>query len=125
MTHVHVRAGRSDEERAAIIDAVHDALVAAIAIPVHDRTLVLHEHAPVNFAAHRGPDAVLIEVTLFAGRSGAAKRALYRAIVDELHRVGVRREAVTIALHDVPRESWGVRGGQCAADIDLGFEIEV
>jgi multidrug resistance efflux pump len=32
---------------------------------------------------------------------------------------------IKIALVDIPRENWGVRGGQCAADIDLGFEIEV
>lgn len=125
LTHVHVRAGRSDDERGALLAAVHRALVAALRIPADDRNLVLHEHAPACFSTHRGPDVVLIEVTLFAGRSGAAKRALYTALVAELGGLGVRREAITTVLHEVPREHWGIRGGQCAADVDLGFVVEV
>jgi phenylpyruvate tautomerase PptA (4-oxalocrotonate tautomerase family) len=32
---------------------------------------------------------------------------------------------VKIALIEVPAENWGIRGGQIACDVDLGFEIRV
>lgn len=125
LTHVHMATGRSLAQRTAILDAIHAALVRTLAIPAHDRNQLLHEHAPEHFRAHRGADGVFIEITLFAGRSGAAKRALYAALVEELERVGVHAAGVTTVLRDVPRESWGIRGGQCAADVDLGFVVEV
>ena len=32
---------------------------------------------------------------------------------------------VSIVLRDVPQSNWGIRGGQAACDIDLGFDVEV
>jgi hypothetical protein len=28
-------------------------------------------------------------------------------------------------LHESPKENWGIRGGQAASDVDLGFKVEV
>jgi hypothetical protein len=30
-----------------------------------------------------------------------------------------------ITLHELPRENWGIRGGQAATDVDLGFKVDV
>lgn len=30
-----------------------------------------------------------------------------------------------ILLREIPREDWGIRGGQAGSDIDLGFVVEV
>lgn len=30
-----------------------------------------------------------------------------------------------IVLHEVPSENWGIRGGQAACDVSLGFKIDV
>jgi phenylpyruvate tautomerase PptA (4-oxalocrotonate tautomerase family) len=125
LTHIHLAAGKSLADRTAILDAIHAALVDALRIPAGDRNQILHEHAPEHFRAHRGADSVFIEITLFAGRSGAAKRALYAALVEQLGQVGVRAAAITTVLRDVPREDWGIRGGQSAADVELGFVVEV
>ena len=72
LTHIHLAAGKSLADRTAILDAIHAALVDALRIPAGDRNQILHEHAPAHFRAHRGADSVFIEITLFAGRSGAA-----------------------------------------------------
>jgi len=42
-----------------------------------------------------------------------------------VERVGIPPEDLVIVIHDVPLESWGVRGGQAACDVDIGFKIEV
>jgi phenylpyruvate tautomerase PptA (4-oxalocrotonate tautomerase family) len=126
IVHVHVRAGRPADERRAILDGVHAALVEAFRIPDHDRHQLLHEHAPEDHDSARGPDFTLVEVTAFPGRSAEAKRTLYRAIVRNLERApGIRPEAVMIVLHEPPMESWGIRGGQSGADVKLGFKIDV
>ena len=111
----------------ALIEAVQSALCEALLLPEWDRTLRLIEHAPDHFAVPpgRGPRYTLIEVTMFSGRSIAAKRALYRAIVRNLGSLGVPSDDIKITLIEVPPENWGIRGGQPASEVDLGFKIEV
>ena len=110
-----------------MMEAVQSALREALLLPEWDRTLRLIEHAPDHFAVPpgRGPRYTLIEVTMFSGRSIAAKRALYAALVRNLGKLGVPAEDVKITLIEVPPENWGIRGGQPASEVDLGFKIEV
>jgi phenylpyruvate tautomerase PptA (4-oxalocrotonate tautomerase family) len=111
----------------AVIDAVQSALREALRLPEWDRTLRLIEHEPSRFAVPpgRGPRYTLVEVTMFSGRSLEAKRALYRAIVRNLAALGVPSLDIKITLIEVPPENWGIRGGQPASEVDLGFEIKV
>lgn len=111
----------------AVNGAVQSALREALHLPEWDRTLRLIEHASDHFAVPpgRGPQFTLIEVTTFSGRSMAAKRALYRAIVRNLGRLGVPPDDIKITLIEVPPENWGIRGGQPASDVELGFKIDV
>ncbi len=111
----------------AVIEAVQAALREALRLPEWDRTLRLIEHAADHFAVPpgRGPRYTLIEVTMFSGRSLAAKRALYQAIVRNLGTLGVPPEDIKITLVEVPPENWGIRGGRPASEVDLGFAIEV
>jgi hypothetical protein len=63
-----------------------------------------------------------IEITMFAGRTLATRRALYQAIVRNLAPFGVPPQDVLI---EVAAESVGLRGGCAACDLDLGYEIRV
>jgi phenylpyruvate tautomerase PptA (4-oxalocrotonate tautomerase family) len=124
--HVHVRAGRPAAERRAILDGVHAALVEAFRIPERDRNQLLHEHAPEDFESAKGPEFTLVEATVFPGRSLDAKRRLYAGIVRNLAASpGIPPEAVLIVLHEPALECWGIRGGQPATDVPLGFEVKV
>ena len=67
----------------------------------------------------------LITIDCFEGRSVDAKRDLYRNIVERLEELGIPRNHVTITVRDLPRENWGIRGGQAANDLDLGFNVRV
>jgi phenylpyruvate tautomerase PptA (4-oxalocrotonate tautomerase family) len=125
IVHVHLRAGRTAAQKKAILDGLHAAFVEALKIQPDDRNQLVHELPAENFESRYGPDAVFVEANLFQGRSADAKRHLYRLAVDNLERAGVRRDAILIVLHDPPLENWGIRGGQCAADVKLGYEIKV
>lgn len=126
---VEVRRQWSVSEETAIIDAVHGALVAAFLIPAADKHVRLVVHEPHRLAGP--PDLAqpefltMVSIDCFSGRSLEAKRRLYAEIVDRLAALGVPRDHVSITLRESHAENWGIRGGQAACDVDLGFDVGV
>jgi phenylpyruvate tautomerase PptA (4-oxalocrotonate tautomerase family) len=125
-TTIETRTGWIDDP-AAVINAVQRALQEVLRLPEWDKTLRLIEHKPTHFAVPPGKGAryTLVEITLFAGRSMEAKRALYQAIVRNLEAVGVPSVDIKITLIEVPLENWGIRGGYPGSEVDLGFAVNV
>jgi len=129
--HVLIETRRSapPQDEVALIDAVHGALVRAFRIPPGDRHVRLLAHEPHRFAVPPGltqPDLFTqISVDAFEGRSLDAKRELYRQIVASVEPLGIPADHVSILVRDVPVSNWGIRGGQAACDVELGFEIGV
>ena len=126
---IEVRRPYSQAEEVAILDAVHAALVAAFLIPTRDRHLRLLSHEPHRFAVPptlTQPEFfTLVSVDCFSGRSVQAKRALYAEIVARLAALGIPRDHISIVLRESEAQNWGLRAGQAACDIDLGFTVEV
>jgi phenylpyruvate tautomerase PptA (4-oxalocrotonate tautomerase family) len=126
---IEIRRRYEQAEEEALIDAIHQALVQAFRIPPEDKHIRLVVHEPHRFACSpkltQPERATLVSIDCFAGRSGAAKRALYTEIVGRLAPLGIPADHVTIVLRESAPENWGVRGGQAACDVDLGFTIEV
>jgi Tautomerase enzyme len=109
------------------LDAIHAAIVETLHTPEDDKVLRLVEHPPKHFAIPGSPGEryTHIEITMFAGRTLVAKRALYKAIVRNLEPLGVPAKDVKIILIEVAAESVGMRGGVAACDLDIGYEIRV
>lgn len=128
-TLIEVRRPYTESEEVAIIDAVHDALVTAFQIPPGDKHVRLVSHEPHRFSCSPGltrPELyTLVAIDCFAGRSVQAKRNLYREIVTRLETLDIPADHITIVLRESALENWGVRGGQAACDIDLGFDVNV
>jgi phenylpyruvate tautomerase PptA (4-oxalocrotonate tautomerase family) len=124
---IEVRRKYSAGEEEAILRAVHAALMEGIKTPEWDRTLRLVCHEPARFLSPPGKDEryTLVEIDLFPGRSPAAKRALYQAVVRNLGALGIPADHVKILLRESPPENWGIRGGLPASEVDLGFKIDV
>jgi phenylpyruvate tautomerase PptA (4-oxalocrotonate tautomerase family) len=110
-----------------LIDAVQSALVSAFKIPEGDRDVVLdlYDENSRIVATGRSERYTRIEIVGIAARSMNAKRALFKAIADNLEAVGVPRNETRIFLIEPPAESWGIRGGVPASETDLGFKVEV
>lgn len=126
---IEVRRQYSRAEEVAIVDAVHAALVAAFLIPLQDKHLRLVVHEPHRFAVPprlTQPELfTLVSIDCFSGRSLSAKRNLYAEIVQRLAALGIPSDHVSIVLRESEAQNWGVRAGQAACDIDLGFTVEV
>lgn len=126
---IEVRRRLTPEEEVAIMDGVHGALIEAFKILPADKNVRLVAHEPHRFACpptRSQPESyVHVSIDCFAGRSIDAKRALYAAIVRNLEELGTPRDHVKILLREIPRENWGIRGGQAGCDVDLGFKVDV
>jgi phenylpyruvate tautomerase PptA (4-oxalocrotonate tautomerase family) len=118
-------------EEVAIIEAVQTALLETLQLPADDRNVKLAVHAPhrmiVSPNLAQPAKRTVVTMALFPGRSLDAKRRLYQAIVTELETCAARipRDHVLICLHEVPFEHWGLRGGQAACDVNLGFSTQI
>lgn len=127
---IEVRKQYNKEQEVALMDAVHSALIEAFKILPSDKNVRLIMHEPHRFACppdREKPELYThISIDCFAGRSLEAKRNLYKTIVSKLeNQFGIPKNHVKIMLREIPRENWGIRGGQAACDIDLGFKIDV
>src|SRR5687768_7896669 len=94
--------GRSPEERRAIADGVHQALVETAAVPPDDRFQSVHEVDPrdLHWSAtylglERTAAIVFVQVFLNVGRTVEVKKALYARIAEKLAAApGLRKEDV-------------------------------
>jgi phenylpyruvate tautomerase PptA (4-oxalocrotonate tautomerase family) len=127
ITRIEGRRPRSSEEVQALIEALYQAQREALKVPDWDRQIRYVEHRPENFhvVPGRTENYLLVEISLFAGRSLDAKRALYRSVVQRLAKLGVDASDITIVLNEVPAENWGIRGGVPASEVELGFKVDV
>jgi phenylpyruvate tautomerase PptA (4-oxalocrotonate tautomerase family) len=108
-----------------LADVVHVSMVDIFNIPANDRNVLIRTYEPQFFQA-KPPYEIYIEVTMFAGRKKETKAAWYKHLVEKLHaELGITPEKVFMVINDQPLENWGVRGGQAASDINIGFKIDV
>jgi 4-oxalocrotonate tautomerase len=114
---IDLAAGRTAEQRRAIADAVHRALVEAIGVPADDRFQIVTAHppgeivcSPQYLGVHYG-DPVLVQITLATGRTTEQKQALYRRIAELAEEAGVARSDVVVSLVEVRREDWSFGDG--------------
>lgn len=127
LVRIEISAGKSVEYKKAMLDGIHNALVEAIKIPDSDRRQRLYELDEQHFErTGRTGQYMIIEITMFKGRTFEAKKALYTAIVRNLEAdPGIPGGEITIVIHEPPLENWGIRGGKPASELDLGFNVKI
>lgn len=115
-----------ERRRADAVAAVRLAISGALCVPPDDPTVILVQHPPTNVAVPMGLSEgyTIVTVTMFSGRSDAAKRALIEAITTALAEIGTPPSEVDVVLQEQPRGHWA-RGGRLASDYEPPFEIEV
>lgn len=127
LARIETRRPRPPDEIEALIQAVYQAQRTALKVPEHDRQIRYIEHRPEHFAVPPGKSEnyTLVEIQIFPGRSLDAKQALYREIVSRFGELGIPASDVFIVLQEIPLDNWGIRGGQAASTVDLGFQLDV
>lgn len=73
----------------------------------------------------RGVDYTIIEISMFEGRSEAAKRALIAELFQRVQTEAVIAPlSVEITITETPKVNWGIRGSN-AADLTFGYKVDV
>ena len=124
---IHRLQGAEPNDRRGIVEAVNRAMIEALRVPEDSHPVRLQKYEAEAFLipAESTEAFTLVEATIFSGRSLETKKALYRAIIAKLGAIGIAAADIRVVLYEVPRENWGLKGGQPASEIDLGFDVEI
>ncbi|XAH23530.1 tautomerase family protein [Xylophilus sp. GW821-FHT01B05] len=109
----------SAEQRQAIVDGIHQALVDSIGMPQDELFNLVTPYAPEQFFYNRSFNGVarserlvVVEITMRRGRSDAMKKALYAQIARNLEEQAQLRPAdVFIFTHENDYSDWSVGHG--------------
>lgn len=113
------------EQRKAIVDGIHQALVDGIGMPADELFNLVSDYDEQQFffsrtfnGYNRSDRVVVVEITMRRGRSDAMKRALYANIASNLEKnAGVAPNDVFIFTHENDYSDWSVGGGKFAMAI--------
>jgi phenylpyruvate tautomerase PptA (4-oxalocrotonate tautomerase family) len=102
-----------------------NSVVEILKLPSNDRNIRLIEYKS-DFFQMKPPYEILIEISMFAGRTKETKKKLYQTIVERLEvDCSIEKEKILIILNEQPLENWGARGGIPADEMELGFKVNV
>jgi len=111
----------------AIGDVVHAAAVRTLELPADKR---FHRFVPLEpWQLDAPPDRsaryLIVEVLMFSGRTVATKKALVRALMDDLAAaLSLAPADVEVTILESPRENWGIRGRH-GDELVLPYRVEV
>ena len=119
LVRIGVSESSSAEQRRAIADGVHQAMVEAIGIPPDDRFQLINAYDSNSMIAdsqylgiQRSDAVVFVQIFLRAGRATELKQKLYARIAELLHvKAQVRREDVFITLQENQLADWSFGNG--------------
>ncbi|MFT3798918.1 tautomerase family protein [Microbacterium sp.] len=113
--------------RAALSAAIHEAIVVALEYPPEkkfQRFIALDADDFIH-PEDRGADYTIIEVSIFEGRTEAAKRILISELFARIEAAtGIPPHSVEITISETPKVNWGIRGHN-AADLSLNYRVDV
>ena len=115
-----------DKQKKEISDKIHESLVEAFKIPDDDYMHQIIEFEKNNYlySTKRTEKYILIEMTIFPGRSKKAKKLLYENIVIKLADLKISPTDIIITLNELPLENWGL-SGKSGEETDIGFNLNV
>jgi phenylpyruvate tautomerase PptA (4-oxalocrotonate tautomerase family) len=116
-----------DRHRGQISDAIHASLVAALQIPAEKRfqRFIGLSEADFIHPADRSAAYTIIEISMFEGRSVAAKKQLIHQLFERLKQeCGIAPQDIEITLFETPRHNWGIRG-MPGDEVGISYTVEV
>lgn len=116
----------SEKDRHDISQIIHESLLESFKIPQSDFN---HRFEIFNENMWQIPESktvkyILIEMTIFPGRSKEAKARLYKSILEKLLVKGINVNDCTIILYEPPLENWGLNGLRGDQE-DIGFNVNI
>jgi 4-oxalocrotonate tautomerase len=120
LVRISVYSSTTSRDRAAIADAVYEAMQETIGIPEGDRFIVVTPHGPDELfidatfkGVQRTEQYVLVQIFLSRGRTTKQKQALYARVAKRLFEAAhVPADDVMIVLNENGLEDWSYSKGE-------------
>lgn len=115
------------KHRTGLSDAIHRAVVDALSFPPDKRFHRFIELEAESFIhpADRSSNYVIIEISMFEGRSTEAKRNLIKALFSSIQQsCGIEPQDVEITIFETPKSNWGIRG-MPGDELTLNYKVNV
>ncbi len=113
--------------QARLSDVIHVCVVEALDYPPGKR---FHRFLPLQpedfvFPSDRSARYTIIEISMFEGRSAAARKRLITLLFAKIaSEIGIDPQDVEITITETPRANWGIRG-RPGDELGLEYRIEV
>lgn len=119
--------GNLDKNREAISNSIHDSVMSALEYPKEKK---FHRYISLNndefiYPDDRSEEYIIIEISIFEGRSIEAKKLLIRELFNNINNAtGISAQDIEITIYETPKENWGIRG-MPGDELTLGYKVEV
>jgi phenylpyruvate tautomerase PptA (4-oxalocrotonate tautomerase family) len=116
---IDVIEGRSEAELKELLDAIHNAVIAAFKVPERDRYQIVHQHPAAEMRVEdtglgiqRSDRVVTVQVTT-RPRSSSEKQTFYTLLCRELvQRCGMKDSDVVVSITQNADEDWSFGYGR-------------
>ena len=115
LVRVDMMEGKTAEYKKKVLDCIHEGLIESIGIEDRDRfqRIVEIPEEVYEKPAGKSDDFMIIELTLFPGRTKEQKGRAIERITSKLHdALGIAPPDVFILISEPPLENWGMAGVQ-------------
>ena len=112
---INILKGKTAEYKKTVFDCVHQGLIEGLGISNWDRFQRIVEFDRTDFEtpAEKSDNFMIIELTLFPGRTKEQKKAAIEIITAKLvATLSIAPEDVFIIISEPPLENWGMAGKQ-------------
>ena len=102
-----------DPIKKALSDTIHACVMEALQYPKEKRAHRFFGLEPSDFfyPADRSENYLILEISMFEGRSVDTKKALLRLLFQKIKtEIGIQEQDVEMTITETPRHSWGFRG---------------
>ena len=113
--------------QAHLSDVIHACVVEALDYPPGKRFHRFLALQPEDFVfpSDRSAQYTIIEISMFEGRSAAARKRLITLLFAKIaSEIGIDPQDVEITITETPRANWGIRG-RPGDELGLEYRVEV
>ncbi|MCR8644449.1 tautomerase family protein [Paenibacillus sp. N1-5-1-14] len=107
-------------------ERIHSCIVDAMALPADKKfhRFICMDKEDFIYPADRTEQYLIIEISMFEGRSIEAKKTLYRLLFERLGTIGISKNDIEITIFETPKHNWGIRGLP-ADELQLNYKVDV
>lgn len=116
-----------DKNKINLSNAIHSAVMEAFDYPEDKRfhRFIKLPKDDFYYPSDRSENYIIIEISIFEGRSSASKKRLITLLFENIEReVGISKQDIEITIFETPRQNWGIRGVP-GDELMLNYKVEI